>query len=385
MPLSIERGFCLVDRTIAVRRVVNPRSERTLTNPFESDFDKWPKSAKGKKSKPAPDYVAWLARGKKLADKHSGYQWKIGDWLVEGDEFFNAKNYVEGIPRYLLLRKSTDENGEACHKSIKIPNYWKDISDEIGLAVSTLKQYAQVARAYPKKKQRLRGLGWAHHAFACTYVRRWEYLRACLDVPEGQRPHSVSWLCALIVKMEGDNANDGHVNATKNFVRISISDADYEKIKELARYYGTDVAEIASVPFKAALEVFLQEQKKKISLDLFGFYEETGKGSGWPFDRLMTRRQKATFWEARHHYPRKMGEDLKQFSEAQSQRARDSWEKRRARRTKLHITRITTHGNVGASQVGNTASRASVIRKRAPRYGATQKIFSERARSISAA
>jgi hypothetical protein len=303
---------------------------------FASDFDK---SRKGKKSKPAPDYVAWLARGKKLADKISGYQWRIGDWLVEGDEFFNAKNYVEGIPRYLLLKKATDENGEVCHKSIKIPNYWKDISDEIGLAVSTLKQYAQVARAYPKKKQRLKGLGWCHHMMVCTYARRQEYLKACLDVPEGQRPHSVSWLCRLIAKEEGEETMD----RGQNFVRIPVSDDAYEKIKELARYYGTDVAEIASVPFKAALEVFLQEQKKKISLDLFGVYEDSNRKSPWPFDRIQTRRQKATFWNARHDYPRKAGDDLKQFSEAQSRRARESWETRRARRhngLSIHITRM---------------------------------------------
>jgi hypothetical protein len=315
-----------------------------LTNPFESDFDKWPKSAKGKKSKPAPDYVAWLARGKKLADKHSGYQWKIGDWLVEGDDFFNAKNFVEGIPRYLLLKKSTDENGEACHKSIKIPNYWKDISDEIGLAISTLKQYAQVCRAYPKKKQRLKGLGWAHHMTVCTYARRAEYLRACMDVPEGQKPHTLSWLCRLVAKEEGEET----MGTGLNFVRISISDADYEKIKELARYYGTDVAEIASVPFKAALEVFLLEQKKKISLDLFGFYEESRRGNGWPFDRLITRRQKAAFWGARRSRPRMMGDDVKEFSEAQARRARDSWEKRRARRQGglVMFTRVSKLGRV---------------------------------------
>ncbi len=283
-----------------------------------------------------PEYSAWLARGRKLAEKHSGYQWKIGDWLVEGDELFNAQNYVEGIPSYLLLRKATDENGEVCHKSIKIPNYWKEISEEIGLAVSTLKQYAQVARAYPKKSKRLKNLGWSHHMIACTYERRYEYLRACLDVPAGQRPRSVTWLCELIGKEEGDNASTGDVNRTKNFIRIVVSDDAYEKLKQLARYYGTEIADIASVPFKAALEVFLAEQKKKISLDLFHYYEENG---GWPFDRLVTRRHKATFWKARHYKPRMMGDDVKKFSAEQAQRARDSWEKRRARRTGLVLIR----------------------------------------------
>ncbi len=314
-----------------------------MTSPFETDFDKVT-TAKGKKSKPAPDYDGWLARGKKLADKHSGYQWKIGDWLVEGDEFFNAKNFID-IPRHMLIgRARIGADGETEHKAIKVPNFWKEISDVIGLAVSTLKQYAQVARVYPKK--RLKNLGWSHHMFACTYERRYEYLRACLDVPEGQRPRSVNWLYELIAKEEGENASEGDINRTKNFVRIAISDEAYGKLKDLAKYYGTDVAEIASVPFKAALEVFLDEQKKKVSLDLFGVYEEKGRNSTWPFDRIQTRRQKATFWKARHYKQRMMGDDLKTFSEAQARRARDSWAKRRTRRAGLHITRFAKLGRV---------------------------------------
>jgi hypothetical protein len=320
-----------------------------LTSAFDSNFDKPWATGKAKKEKAAPDYATWLARGKRLAHKLSGYQWRIGDWLVEGEVYFDAKQFVSSVPRYMLLRKATDENGEVCHKSIKIPNYWKEISDEIGLAVSTLKQYAQVARAYPTKSKRLKNLGWSHHMFACTYERRYEYLKACLDVPEGQRPRSVTWLCELIVKMEGENASEGDVNRTKNFVRIPISDAAYEKLKQVASYYGTDVADIASVPFKAALEVFLEEQKKKISLDLFGVYEQRGKYAAWPFDNLVTRRQKAVFWEARRYKPRMMGDELKQFSEAQAQRARDSWAKRRARRGGLQITRISRLGIVGVS------------------------------------
>lgn len=53
----------------------------------------------------------------------------------------------------------------------------------------------------------------------------------------------------------------------------------------------------------------------------------------------MTRRQKAVFWSARKFRPRMMGDEVKKFSEAQSQRARDSWAKRRARRDGLHIVR----------------------------------------------
>jgi len=101
-----------------------------------------------------------------------------------------------------------------------------------------------------------------------------------LDVPEGERPRSVSWLCELIAKEEGENAGGKVINGTKNFVKIAISDEAYGKLKELAKYYGTDVAEIASIPFKAALEVFLDEQKKKYRLTSFRFTNRRVKTAG---------------------------------------------------------------------------------------------------------
>jgi hypothetical protein len=320
-----------------------------LRSPFESDFDK----VSSAPEKPRPDYDKWLAKGKKLADRHSGYQWSIGDWIVEGQAHFDPKNFIDGVPGYMMLGKGRDENGETCHRSIKVPNYWKDVEAEIQLATSTLKQYAQVARAYPKKK-RLKKLGWSHHMIVCTYERRYEYLKACLDVPEGERPHSVSWLWKLVAKEEGDE----EAVTGGNFIRIPVTDEVYAKVKDLAKYYGTDVAEIASVPFKAALEVFLEEQKKKVSLDLFGVYEEKGDFSTWPFQRFKTRRQRAALNKSMSHRT-PIKRDLV-FSEQQSQRARASWEKRRARRSGLQITRYSRLGQIGVSRNYRATRRTSI-------------------------
>jgi hypothetical protein len=306
---------------------------------FESDFDKVPAS---RPARPSPDYNKWLAKGKKLADRHSGYQWSLGDWIVEGLTHFDPKNFIGDIPGYMLLAKGRDENGETCHRSLKVPNYWKDVEELTGLATSTVKQYAQVSRAYPKKK-RLKNLGWSHHMIVCTYERRYEYLKACLDVPEGERPHSVSWLCKLVAREEGDDTMDRGLHC----VRIPVTEEIYTKLKDLAKFYGTDIAEVASVPFLGALEVFLDEQKKKVSLDLFGFYEEKGRNSTWPFQRIETRRQRAALSTRTRRATIKR--DLV-FSEEQSQRARASWEKRRARRSGLQITRYSRLGQIRVSR-----------------------------------
>jgi hypothetical protein len=321
--------------------VVNPCFEETpLRSSFEKDSDDFAKAGPRGQQKPAPDYDKWCAEGKKLAERHSGYQWRIGDWIEFGLTHFDPKNFIDmrRSERYLLLSKGRDSDGETCYKSFKVPNYWKDVEELTGLATSTVKQYAQVARAYPKKK-RFKNLGWSHHMIVCTYARRYEYLKACLDVPEGERPHSVSWLWKLVAKEEG------HAEATtgSNFVRIPVTDEVYEKLKDLAKYYGTDIAEVASVPFLGALEVFLDEQKKKVSLDLFGIWEEKGVFSEWPFKRLTTRRQRATLARlSRQRNRTTIKRDLV-FSEEQSLRARASWEKRRARRGML-ITRISKLG-----------------------------------------
>jgi hypothetical protein len=339
-------------------------------HPFEKDSDDFAKAGPRGKQKPEPDYDKWCEQGKKLAEKHSGYQWRIGDWILEGQAHFDPKNFVGDIPRYMLLSKGRDSDGEACYKSVKIPNYWKDVEELTGLATSTVKQYAQVARAYPKKK-RLKNLGWSHHMIVVTYARRYEYLKACLAVPEGERPHSISWLCKLVAKEEGDETMDRGLHC----VRIPVTEEVYTKLKDLAKYYGTDIAEVASVPFLGALEVFLDEQKKKVSLDLWGRWETKGAFSVWPFKLLTTRRQRATL--ARLSRRTSIKRDLV-FSEQCSLRARAAWEKRRARRGML-ITRISRLGIVALSGVGNKTHRASAISRRRY-YGASQRVFREQAR-----
>jgi hypothetical protein len=39
----------------------------------------------------------------------------------------------------MLLGKGADENGETCYRSYKLPNFYKEISDVLGIAVQTLK------------------------------------------------------------------------------------------------------------------------------------------------------------------------------------------------------------------------------------------------------
>lgn len=298
---------------------------------FESDFDKPLKNPP-----PVPDYSEWLAIGQKLAAKHSGYQWSIGDWIVLGDDHFNIAGV---IPGYLLLHESTKDDGTNGFKSAKVPNFWADVEAAIGLATSTLKQYAQVARAYPKKK-RVKGLGWSHHLTVVSYERRYEYLKACLDVPEGEKPRSITWLCKYVAKEDGEETAE---RFAPNFVRIPMSDEAYKMLKDLAKYYGTDMAAIVSVPFKAALEVFLEEQKKKVCVDVFGIYENRGRNSTWPFDRMVTRRQKAALcWRTKHKKPMQP-----ELSEAQKVRALASWEKRRARRHSGLSFQLTRRSELG--------------------------------------
>ncbi|PYS57814.1 MAG: hypothetical protein DMF76_21165 [Acidobacteria bacterium] len=69
--------------------------------------------------------------------------------------------------------------------------------------------------------------------------------------------------CCKSEDFKGDESSARHA---MNFVRIPLNDEMYKMLKDLERYYGTDFAEIAAVPFKAALEVFLEEQKKKCGL-----------------------------------------------------------------------------------------------------------------------
>ena len=98
--------------------MVNPCFEEVkLRSSFESSFDSdFAKVAASGPQRPAPDYEKWRAEGKKLAEKHSGYQWRIGDWIDFGLTHFDPKNFIGDIPGYMRLGKGRDENGETCYR-----------------------------------------------------------------------------------------------------------------------------------------------------------------------------------------------------------------------------------------------------------------------------
>lgn len=98
------------------------------------------------------DYPAWLANGKKLVSEHNNRNWRLGDWLLEGDEY-NLQNL--GIESHLLIGSHP-------------PKFWKEVSAEVDLAVGTLKNLALVARRFPEDK-RIPDLSWSHHQIAARF------------------------------------------------------------------------------------------------------------------------------------------------------------------------------------------------------------------------
>src|SRR6266436_8429510 len=137
-----------------------------MTTPFHFDLEE---SVDYPESLPAtivPEYTEWLARGRDLADRHSGYQWNIGDWLLEGEGQFDI---IGAIPSHLLIhKKNVSDDGTNQFASTKVPHYWKDASAEVGIPTPTLREYAFTARAWPSKK-RFQQLSYTHHSYAAPY------------------------------------------------------------------------------------------------------------------------------------------------------------------------------------------------------------------------
>jgi hypothetical protein len=211
-----------------------------------------------------PDFTAtfeaWLTRGKSLALQHSGHQWLLGDWLLEGDAEYNMQNL--GIPSHLLIGSHP-------------PNFWKSVSDEVNLSVGTLKQYAVVARAYPSDG-RFAQLSWSHHNLAAAYDRRLEYLAACIVA--GARPHTLQWLEAYIEQNE--ESLDEPVE--RRSVPLEFSLVMMRQLKDLAKHYKTSVQALVSKECLPMLERFLQEQAQKVALEKFEFWDH----KTWPFGEL---------------------------------------------------------------------------------------------------
>jgi len=221
-------------------------------------------------TKEAPDYEKWLACGKQLASRHSGYQWKLGDWLVTGEQHFDFGT----IDGYLLLHKATKDDGTAGFKGEKVPNYWKDASAQVGMEVACLKEYARVAKAY-EPKERIKQLTFTHHLYAVKYgyARRHEYLKACVR-GKGERPHTISWLADYIAEQEGYASE---IRGT-HFARFIVPEEIWKKLKQLSKYYRTNVPELIHAHCINAIQDYISQMGEKVSLEKYGIYE--GK---WPF------------------------------------------------------------------------------------------------------
>jgi hypothetical protein len=280
----------------------------------ESDMDKeWDESASGG-SATYEDYERWLATGRKLASGHSNYHFKLGDWLVTGEQHFDFGT----VPGYLLLHKITKNDGESGFKAEKIPNYWKDAAAVVDIPVPTLREYAYTARAWPKKK-RFKELSYTHHSYAAPYERREEYLRACL-VP-GEKPRSIDWLWKFIRVEENEQKE---IESSK-YLRFMLPEDMFAKLKDLGKYYGTAIPDLVQKACVGVVGGYLEEQARKVSLEKYGVYD--GK---WPFYAPTEFNKVEEKKTKRYKKERKIKRELK-FSERRSQGSKKAWQARRER------------------------------------------------------
>jgi hypothetical protein len=206
---------------------------------------------------PPLDYEEWISRGKALAAETNNRSWLLGDWLIEGeDSEYNMQN--TGIPSYLLIGSHP-------------PNFWKTVSDQVDLAVGTLKNYAYVARRY-RDGRRFSELSWSHHLMASPYERRYEYLAACI-VP-GAKPHTLDWLETYI----DQNEEDAEVTERRSIpLRLPLSMV--QKLKQVAHFRGKSVEKLAYDQCAIVLTSFLRQAERDIALEKYGMYDE---GAPWP-------------------------------------------------------------------------------------------------------
>jgi|SRR5271156_113685 hypothetical protein len=174
--------------------------------------------------------------------------------------------------RDLLIHNKIDGS----YQQEKIPNFWKDAASETGTAVSTLKESAKVARAFPKK-ERFSQLTFTHHKRVIGFdlKKRRKYLMACLPATKDGKPKPVDWLDKYIREQEGEQ----EIEAGMRYVRFNVSEEMWRKLKQVAKYYRTSVADLVRKDCTAALAAFLEEQARRISLAKYDLYEE----GQWPF------------------------------------------------------------------------------------------------------
>jgi hypothetical protein len=237
------------------------------------------------------NYYSWLERGKEICAGHDRNQWRIGDWLAEGKNDFDAcdatQTFKEMPSHMRISRPHRGAHGELHCKSIPAPNFWRDASSETNVPTQTLKNLCRVALFFPPEK-RFKQLSFTHHATAAGYDRASEYLQACLEFTElereegsAKRPRSVAWLEALIEKQEGRNAITGADESFK-IVRFMVPAATYQKLRDLSLHYRTKIGELVGNACNAAVDAYLEEMARKITMQWNGGYDEN-QPCPWPF------------------------------------------------------------------------------------------------------
>lgn len=208
-------------------------------------------------------YERIIARLKELSINLGTYMWEIGDLLLAADCDYNPQDH--GIPSYMLIGSHP-------------PNFWKQMSDCIGLSVASLKLYANVARAFPREK-RIVELTWSHHLAAHIYEDRDKYLRKCVDagMEESGKPHTIRWLEKYIEEQENCVQ---HPSEERRSITIEIPLDMMRKLTDLAKhFYHEPVKDIVGEAVRPALEAYLAKQAHEISLRFFDWHD----GKTWPF------------------------------------------------------------------------------------------------------
>jgi hypothetical protein len=196
-----------------------------------------------------PSYDIWLGKAKLLAAEIHNAQWELGDWILLGSCHFDTQDLFRGIPGYLLLHKSTDQDGETCYRSETIPNFYKVTAKELGMAVQTLKNLVHVARVFPVEKRNPR-LTFSHHQVAAPYDKREEYL--AFAAPEGQPPRTVDALKKHIAQCEGKPVPNASITIT---VPADLRD----KLEKLAEFEDTKLSSVVADVCLPALAAYVAD------------------------------------------------------------------------------------------------------------------------------
>jgi hypothetical protein len=262
---------------------------------FEDDLHMGECETASQHQAPHPEYYEWLKKLKDLAASQSSNCWEIGDLLNEGEDHFDVRNFIPD-ERYMLIHQNRDADGQ--YHSIKLPNFWKDVSTETGLAVPNLKGLARVAYAF-KKEERFPEFTFSHHGCVAHLEKRLEYLAECkrewerrlIDCPNARKP-STAWLTQYAERAEGRSETE----AGDKVITIKVSPEKWNKLRDIGNYYRTKMGELIGKRCNEIIDEYLAQMAEKISLDRFGYYE-----GEWPFTKKpITKRERKE-----RRYPRK--------------------------------------------------------------------------------